>query len=174
MGRYYENTAKAREYMGHITGFDIGKNPHRITCYYRGLESKRRRIRGNIRHLNFEVQVSSEACFKLGLETLADLKKVLKVNPYERIKFFNIGKINDPRTKAERKRWELFQEYCLRHGIHNARVRLKKDMPKGRRKNFDRDYGKTFDDIRISDKQITIDELLLKSFRRSMRDWFNS
>jgi len=168
MGRYFDNNVK--EHEGHVTGFDFGKYPNRISAYYRGIKDNRRRIKQSGRYLNFELQVRNKACTKIGLETLVDLRKVMTIDPYKWIKFYDIRNINVPRTRNEQERWTTFQELCLRHGVYNARLRTRKIA----RGNLNRDYDKCFDPMLISDRRITVNEFLLKSLRKSLAEWFRT
>jgi hypothetical protein len=150
---------KFKHKAGVFTTYTLGIKPRRLSCYvYKNWEEQ---------HLtNFELQISRLKSNNFIVQTVKDLKNILKINPFKGIGFKNIyvsnpyGKFDDSKkAKIAEVRMLVFAE-----GYHCTRANYGK--------NFDRDYGKFFQDLMVSKNSVLMTDVLERSWRKGMKEWF--
>lgn len=167
--------SRLRYKYGVCSGFSIGLNPNRVTAYDMDLERwrdreeyKRLKAEKKLEYLNqtkFEVQNSSERHdpFLIRIERLP---KILNVDPFGKLQFFNLFEdIEVPRVRTL-ERLQDWRVLAFAHSYHNARSILNKQGNIGRVEEF-------VPRLLVGPHRLPLEKFLLLSFREGLKGWFD-
>lgn len=164
---WYGKSIHVDNYLGPKVTLTCGKFPHRLTIYLRDKYGKKINTFKNAHAINIEVQCSKEEYFKnIGIVKIEDLPKVLGVNPFNGLEFYDVY---NPRQVSNRKMNKI-QKIILDSkidGLHNS-IKLNNES-----KHFYDRYLPHFDFLRIGREEKRLSYLIKINFKNGFRRWLN-